>query len=108
MEAGKLRHRITIKKLAVTQDSTTGEMTEGWTTFDTVWASVEPLSVKEFIAAAATQSQIAARIIIRPLTGILPSMRVVHGSRTYNIIGVLPDKESGLEYLTLAVSEVVE
>ena len=108
MEAGKLRHRVAIKKLTVTQDSTTGEMTEGWTTFDTVWAAIEPLSVKEFIAAAATQSQVTARITIRYRTGILPSMRIDHGGKLYNILGVLSDKESGMDYLTLPCSEVVE
>ena len=108
MEAGKLRHRVTLKKLTVTQDSTTGEMTESWTTFAAVWASVEPLSVKEFIAAAATQSQVSARITVRYQSGVLPSMRIDHGGKLYNILGVLSDKESGQEYLTLPCSEVVE
>ena len=34
-------------------------------------------------------------------------MRVVHGGKVYNIHGVLPDMRSGLEYLTLPVSEGV-
>ena len=34
-------------------------------------------------------------------------MRVVHGSKVYNIAGVLPDAGSGREYLTLACSEGV-
>lgn len=106
MEAGKLRHRVTIQKLTTSQNVTTGAVTESWSELVKVWAAVEPLSVREFIAASTTQSQISARIIIRYRDDILPNMRVVHGSRTYNIEGALPDKNSGLEYLTLAVSEV--
>jgi head-tail adaptor len=53
------------------------------------------------------QSQVSARITIRQRSGITAAMRVVHGSKVYQIEGVLPDKESGLEYLTLPCSEGV-
>ena len=35
-------------------------------------------------------------------------MRIDHGGKIYNILGVLSDKESGMDYLTLPCSEVVE
>lgn len=107
MKIGKLRHRVTIQVNTPTQDATTGVVTDVWTTFATVWASVEPLSAREFIAAANTSSQVVARVVIRYLAGVVPSMRIVHGSRTYNIEGVLADLRTGTEYLTLPVSEVV-
>lgn len=107
MQAAKLRHRITIETLVPVQNTTTGAVVDTWTTFATVWASIEPLSVREFIAAQATQSKVSARITLRHLAGVLPSMRVVHGSTVYNIEGVLPDKKSGKEMMTLPVSQVV-
>lgn len=106
MQAGKLRHRITFQSPGTTQDPVTGEMVQGWATvWDKVPASVEPLSVKDFIAAQATQSQLSACIKIRYRAGVLPSMRILHRGQIYNIEGPpMPDPDSGLEYLTLAVS----
>ena len=105
MRAGKLRHRVTFQSPGTTQDPVTGEMVQGWaTTWDKVPASVEPLSVKDFIASSATQSSLSARIVIRYRAGVLPSMRILHRGAIYNIQGVMPDADSGLEYLTLAVS----
>lgn len=104
MRAGKLRHRVKIQQPGVTQDPDTGEMVNGWSDFAIVWASVEPLSVREFIASEAGQSEITARITIRYREGITAEMRALHRGKVYNIHGVLADPKSGLEYLTLPVS----
>lgn len=107
MQAGKLRHRIKFQQQTLTQDPVTGEMVTAWVEFATVWASVEPLSAREFIAAQAGQSEITARVVIRYLPGVLPTMRILHRGKAYAIHGALPDAKSGLEYLTLPVSEGV-
>ena len=46
-------------------------------------------------------------MVIRYRTGILPTMRILFRGKAYNIAGALPDKDSGLEYLTIPVSEGV-
>lgn len=103
-----LRHRVQIQTHTPTQDSGTGVITHAWVLFADVFAHVRPASVREFVAAGATASKITAAITIRYLGGVKASMRVIHGSRTYNIEGVLPDPRSGIEFLTLPVSEVIE
>ena len=108
LESGKLRHRVDIEQPTYTQDDQTGEMTLTWTAFaQSIPASIEPLSAREFIQAAAVQSSVTGRIVIRYLPGVTAAMRVRHGSLLYNIAGVLPDKVTGREYLTLPVSEGV-
>lgn len=107
MKAGKLRHRVTVQRRDMTQDSMTGAMVEGWADVATVWASVEPLSVREFIASHATQGELSARIVMRYRSDIDETMRIKFRERVYNIHGVLPDPVSGLEYMTLPVSEGV-
>jgi SPP1 family predicted phage head-tail adaptor len=116
-EAGKLRHRVRIQKLdyvrdsngEVIQDPYTGETEGEWVTIATVWAAIEPVSAREFMAAQAIQSAISARIVIRYRDGLNASMRFVH-VRTgrpdvvYDPHGFLADKDSGLEYLTIPVS----
>lgn len=107
LQAGKLRHRVSLQSWVKTQDENTGAIIEGWDAGVTIWASVEPLSAREFIQSSAGQSQITARIVIRYREGVDATMRIVHRGRFYNIQGVLADKDSGLEYLTLPVSEGV-
>lgn len=105
MRNGKLRHRVSLQKKAVTRSETSGAEIVTWQTQKTVWASIEPLSAREFIQSAAAQSSISTRITIRFINDIDASWRVVHGSTIYNIQGVLPDPKSGREYLTLPCSE---
>jgi SPP1 family predicted phage head-tail adaptor len=109
IEAGRLRHRVKIQRRVDEQNETTGEMSVTWQNVAPVWAAIEPLSAREFIQSQSTQAQIVARVVIRYRDGIDASMRLVH-SRTgrpdviYNIHGVLPDLDSGLDYLTLPCS----
>ena len=103
--AGRLRHRVTIQQPVQAQDPVTGELVQTWTDFAAdIAAAIEPLSTREFAAAQQIQSEIVARIVIRYRTGITAEMRVIHNGTVYNIAGVLADKDSGREYLTLPVS----
>lgn len=107
MNAGKLRHRVTIQNFSEQQDPYTGEITKKWSDMSTVWAQVAPLSVREFIAAAAEQGEVTTRITIRKIDNLTNQSRILFRGKTYNIHGVLPDNVSGLDYLSLATSEGV-
>lgn len=115
LNAGTLRHKITIQRLEDVEDSagevqdSNGDPVQEWVDVATVWAAIEPVSGREFIAAQAEQSKVIARIVIRYRNDIDAAMRLFHAYKQlyYNIEAVLPDKESGLEYLTLLVSEGV-
>ena len=112
LPAGKLRHRVLLARPTHTQNTTTGEQTTVWVSEGTVSASIEPLSAKEFIAAQAMQSQIDTRITIRYRDDVAANWRATHmvngvAGKVYNIHGVLADKDSGREYLTLPCSSGV-
>lgn len=108
LKAGRLRHRVDIQARQDVQDPVTGEVVPIWTTiWPAVPAAIEPLSVREFIAAQAVQSDISARITIRYRDGLLPNMRVLHNGKIYNPAGWLPDPVRGNEYLTAPCSEGV-
>lgn len=109
LNPARLRHRIVIQKPVETQDSNTGAITTTWQDVATVWATIEPLSVKEIIAAQAEDSKMSGRITIRYRSDINHSYRLYHAAKNmiYNVEGILADKESGLEYLTIPVSEGV-
>ena len=107
LKSGELRHRVEIQARVDVQDPTTGTISHEWVTEHTnLPAKVAPLTVREFITAQAQQSGISGRITIRYLPGIsAANYRVLHDGRFYYVTGVLPDPESGREYLTLVVSE---
>lgn len=108
LKAGRLRHRVDIQSKVQTQDPQTGEIIETWvTTWPQVPAEIAPLSVREYIAAQAIQSNISARIVIRYRDNMLPTMRILHKGRIYNPAGWLPDPVRGNEYLTAPCSEGV-
>ncbi|WP_159913035.1 phage head closure protein [Pantoea sp. 18069] len=106
MRAGQLRHFVTLQRNVPTQDPQTGAMLDHWVDFARIWASVEPLSVRDFIAAHASQSAVGHRVTIRFLQGVQPGMRVLHGAAVYRILGALPDKVSGRDFLTLPCEEL--
>lgn len=114
--AGRFRHRVRIEANTplldsngdVIQDQNTGEVAREWTLIGEVWAAVEPVSAREFVQSQAVQSKVDTRIIIRRQNfTVTAAHRIVHGVLVYNIEGVLWDKDSGLEYMTLPCSQGV-
>lgn len=91
----------------LTQDKTTGRLTETWRDVCKIWGNIAPLSAREFLASQSIQSEITTRITIRYKKNIDSTMRLLHGGKIYNIEGVLADTKSGIEYLTLPCSEGV-
>lgn len=109
LSAGKLRHRVNIERPVETQDEDTGAVVVSWQYVATVWAAIEPMSAREFVASQTEFSKVDTRITIRYRNDILSNCRLYHAKKQiyYNIAGVLSDKDSGLEYLTLACSQGV-
>lgn len=86
--------KVVIKAPDSTRDAN-GQPTPTYVDFATLWASIEDLSGREFVAANATQNSALTRIGIDYIEGIEANMRVVHGSTIYNIEAVLgQDKRS--------------
>lgn len=110
MKAGTLRHPIEIQHFSAVRDPGTGEFGEpDWRAFANTWASVEPLSAKDLIAAQAAQSEATARVVIRYRPDVLSTMRIIHRGQIYSIEGPpLEDDKSGQEYLTILVSKGVK
>jgi SPP1 family predicted phage head-tail adaptor len=92
MEAGRLRQRVTIQYKVVVKD-TYGQETITWTELAEVWASVEPLTGREYMEGRQEAAEVSTRIRVRYRSGIEPEMRVVcptsYGSVTYNVLAVL-------------------
>ena len=95
MQAGRLNRRCTLQQPGTTTDEL-GQPIPGWTDVATVWASVVDVSGREYVAAGGLQNSAQTKITIRYRSGIVPSMRVVHGSDAYNVEAVLGQDGLGL------------
>lgn len=115
LAAGRLRHRVSVQRRTalldssgqVQQDPDTGEVFYAWVELFQRWAAIEPLSGREFIQSQATQSKVTGRIVMRAEPDITAADRITHNGRIYNLEAILPDKDSGLEYITILTSEGV-
>ena len=105
MNPGRLRHRVTIQEPTETAD-TYGQPLLTWSTVCTCWAHVNPISGRERIDAAMSQSTVSHRITIRHRDGITPRMRVVYGDRTFGISAVINVAERDAEMI-LDCTEVI-
>lgn len=109
MEAGKLRHRVTIQALVNTPDTYGGNV-ESWVDVATVWAKVEPAATKrgaaEFWQAQQINMSLAYVVTIRYLESITHLNRVKFGARYFNIHAVVNPLE-GRRELQLMCEEVV-
>ena len=99
MKAGQLNQRVTIERLTETEDKY-GDSTSEWVTAATVWAAVEPLVGREFMAAMQAQASVSTRIRMRYRPGVTPADRVTHEGRVYGIESVI-DVRAGHRELVL-------
>jgi SPP1 family predicted phage head-tail adaptor len=83
-----MNERVTIQAPGVAQDEN-GEPVAGWTDVATLWAGVVDITGREYVAAGATQASAQTKITIRYTPGIVPAMRVVHGTNVYDVESVL-------------------
>lgn len=89
IRAGELRHRVTIQQNNSTSRDAVGAEVPNWQDVATVWAAVEPLRGREYLESQQVNAEVDTRIRIRHYPGITPDMRVIWGSRIYEIEAVI-------------------
>lgn len=93
MKAGRLRHRLALqRKLPVERDEDNVAIpgTGGWQNVTFLWASIEGINGREYVAAAAQQASTTWRVTTRHIR-VEPSMRLKTGDAVFNIKAVLPN-----------------
>jgi len=103
---GKLRHRVTLQEYKEVLDQYGTPIDQGWQDVATIWASIEPIQGREYVLLQNTQSELTTRIRIRYRPEITPAMRVLYGTRVFNIQSVIDPEERHRE-LQLMCNEKV-
>lgn len=105
MESGRLRDRLTIQHYT-TSIASNGETVKDWSTFATVFASIRPLSGREYFASSQkVQAELSHEITIRYLEGITSKMRGTDGARTFEFVSVLPDRTNS-KFIKIFANEI--
>jgi SPP1 family predicted phage head-tail adaptor len=86
MRAGRLSHRVTVERATDGTDAY-GDQVQTWTALATVWAGIEPLSGREYLAASHVQADVSTRIVMRGIPGVTltPKDRIRFGTRLFDI-----------------------
>ena len=92
MKIGDMRHRITFQQPIKTPDGYKGHEVQ-WQDVVTVWASVEPLSGREFFYAHQIKAEVTHRVKTRYREGLTVKMRIKHLERILEIESILDLKE---------------
>lgn len=106
MNAGALRHRVTIQRFERVEDEGGGYV-EDWKDVATVWAAIKPMRGNERYEAQQVQSTLTHKVIMRYRAGIKPQMRILYGNRVFEIEAVI-DVDERHRWLELLCSEVVQ
>lgn len=97
MDAGRLNKRITIERLTQETDPVYGTQLDTWAPVHTAWASIEPISGREYWQAKLALAEKTIRIRMRYLPGIDSSMRVAYSGRKFSIQSAINVDEANRE-----------
>ena len=116
---GKLIHRVRLQSRVETSRGSAGGVIESWTTDDTLWANVRPVSGRERLAGLQLAASTTHTVRLRFKATITPKMRLLHDIRSdvtdlATVLGVLSAVTSDTavftadmvgQYLTIAAGD---
>jgi len=97
MRAGELRHRVTVQEEQGITRNQKGELVPDWVDITTVWAAVEPLKGREYFDAEQVQAEVTTRIRMRYHAGVTPEMRIIYGTKEFDILSAINIEEKDRE-----------
>lgn len=100
--AQELNRKITFQEETIGQDPVTGEMVTTWDDVASVFAKVEPLVGREYMAAAAIQAEDMTKFTCRYRGGLTPAMRIAFDGKHYNIQSIQNIRSGNRETLIYA------
>ena len=108
MQAGRLRHRVTIQQPTETRDEF-GEVKSSWADVDTnVPVGIRGLRTREFLEGGGTESDVTHEIRLRYRSDLTPKMRLVAtggcaNGEVYELLGVMDPNGRRRELVCQAV-----
>lgn len=94
MRIGPLRHRVEVQEATETRNSH-GGVVRGWATIadGKLWASVDPLTGREFFEAQRVDSDVSLKVRMRYDDRVTTSHKIRHDGRDLQIVSVLNQRD---------------
>lgn len=92
MRAGRLRRVVTIQQPTTTQTGTGATRISGWAAISggsSIYADIDEAPGQEKLQAGQVNAKRPVTVTIRYLAGVTAQMRVLYGSRTFQIVSSL-------------------
>lgn len=105
MQAGPLRHRVTIETKREERDAH-GGVVEAWYPVATVWASVQPLQGRELFLAQQVDARLSHRVTLRYQADVTPTQRLVFKERALYPVQVQQVDERNRTTVILAMEHL--
>lgn len=105
MQAGKLNHRVELQRSTDSQDAY-GAVTPVWTTYARPWAEVKQPTGNQIEKGRTYSDTVTAVISMRFRTDVLASDRIVDGTHTYAIDGIVDPDGNRTETLIYGTERV--
>jgi SPP1 family predicted phage head-tail adaptor len=110
MQAGKLKHLVQVQRDVGVSTDTVGSPVRAWQSVRTTWAAIEPLATsgRELLQGAQITADMTHKLTLRyrATPAITPAMRVLFGSRIFQIGGVAHTEELQRETLLYCKEQV--
>jgi SPP1 family predicted phage head-tail adaptor len=101
-----LRHRIAIQKNTPAKSGAgDGSKADHWSTYKVVFAEIIPVSGNENYVAQGIQSSVAYRITCHYFPGVNPQMRILWGTRVFEIYAARNLNEQN-KFLVMTCEEI--
>ncbi len=102
MRIGPLRHRVEVQAATETRSNMGGAI-QTWATIanGSLWASVEPLTGREFIEAQRVDSDVSLKVRMRYDGRVTASHKIRHDGRDLQIVAVLNHREINKSMLVM-------
>ena len=104
LKIGTLRNWLEVQSFTESRNSF-GDVVRSWSTDETRWASVTPISGQEIFAQEQADARITHRIIVRYVSGLNETQRLKEGSRIFNIIVVRNVQDRDVFQEVLAIED---
>ena len=106
MESGKLRHELVIQSASESR-GTDGAVVKTWSTFATVWGSVNPIRAREQLQSGQLQADVTHKLLLRYLPGLTHEHRIMVDGRVFEIVSLMNVAEADQVMEVLAVERDV-
>lgn len=100
--AGRYRYAATVQRRTGERDDS-GGLLDNWIAFASVRLGLEPLRGREFNSAGRVSAETTHLIYMRYLTGLTPDMRILFGTRIFDIQAIIDIDERHRDFEITAI-----